>query len=92
MKVKLRRGITHWKCLGNFLLAENRMFCDLKAMFPIALHRAVDHLHLLIDTLMLLSSFTSVVWGLVWMLAQNLISRHGSSQMLLPSRRDLHCR
>jgi len=45
MKVKLRRGITHWKCLGNFLLAQNHMFCDLKAVFPIALQRAVGHLH-----------------------------------------------
>lgn len=53
MEVKLRKGKTHWKYLGNFLLAHNCLFCDLKNSIPYTPAQSYGLLKLFIGALIL---------------------------------------
>lgn len=53
MKVKLRKATMHCKSLGNFLLAHNCLFCDLKTSIPYSPSQGHRLLKLFIDALIL---------------------------------------
>lgn len=60
MKMKLRKATTHCKYLGNFLLAHNCLFCDLKTSIPYSPSRGYRLLKLFIDAL-ILSAIEAVI-------------------------------
>lgn len=62
MKVKLRKATTHCKYLGNFLLAHNCLFCDLKTSIPYSPSEGYRLLKLFIDAL-ILSAIEAVIHG-----------------------------
>lgn len=62
MKVKLRKATMHCKYLGNFLLAHNCLFCDLKTSIPYRPSQGYRLLKLVIDAL-ILSAIEAVIHG-----------------------------
>lgn len=53
MKVNLRKATMHCEYLGNFLLAHNCLFCDLKPSIPSSPSQGDRLLKLFIDALIL---------------------------------------